>query len=73
MTKRIYYSKSFKRQVLIEVANGGNFEDILRHAGFNIDLQIQKDKKYCAKLFYKWRHELYKNNELLYFPNEYVT
>ena len=73
MAKRIYYSKNFKRQALISVANGANFEDILRSGGFDIDCAIKKDKKYCAKLLHKWRKELYKNNELICFTGDNIT
>ena len=71
--KRIYYSKDFKRQALIEVANGKNFKDVLRAYGVDIDAAIKKDKKYCEKLIHKWKREVYENNELLYFVNNEIS
>lgn len=71
--KRIYYSKSFKRKALIDYSQGRNFEEILKSNGFNIETALKNDKKYCSKLLYKWKKELYCNNEIIYFINSDIT
>ena len=71
--QRIYYSKDFKYQTLLEVAKGRNFEEILRSYGYDIDSAIKKDKKYCSKLLYKWRKELYGNNKNVSNTNSEAT
>ncbi len=63
MKKRIYYSKDFKYQTLLDVANGKKIEDILRLYGVDIDSALKRDKKYCSKLLYKWKKELNISNK----------
>ena len=62
---RIYYSKDFKLQALLETENGTRLEDVLFKYGFNINEALKRDKKYCSKLLYKWRKELTKDGKFL--------
>ncbi len=73
MKKRIFYPKEFKKYALKETIKGRKFEEILRSSGFDIDDLLTKDKKYCSKLYHKWKKEFYKKNELLYFINDKIT
>lgn len=71
--KRTYYPKEFKQFALKEALKGRSFEEILRTSGFEIDDLLKKDKKYCHKLFHKWKKEFYQKKELLYFINGKIT
>ena len=71
--KRLYFSKEFKRLAIIEIINGKSLETILRDNNFDIDELLEKDKKYCLKLLHKWRNEVYKNNEYMYFLNNKIN
>ena len=71
--KRIYYSKDLKRRALIQYANGEKLDTFLRSNNIDIDSLIKRDKKYISKLLYKWRNELYKNNEILFLTNDELS
>lgn len=58
---RNYFTRQFKRMVLLEYSKGKKPAEILEE--FGIDLT--EDKKYALKLINKWKKELYKNIKLL--------
>lgn len=71
--ERVHFSKYFKRRVLLEYARVKNANEAFRVCGFEIDEESLGDKKYAAKLLYKWRKELYQNYHLLSFMNCEMT
>ena len=67
--QRITFSKKVKRKVLLELAKGAKpTQALLKHTSLTLD-EITQDKKYAAKLLYKWRQEYYKNREILFILN----
>ena len=70
--QRTSFSKNIKRKILLEIAKGENPETaFLKHA-FESLKEVSNDKKYAAKLLYKWRKEMYENKEILSLLNHNV-
>lgn len=70
--KRVGFSKRIKRKILLEVAKGKKMEDaLLEHAFVSLE-GITTDKKYAAKLFYKWSKEVYEHRDMLFLLNHEV-
>ena len=70
--QRVRFSKKIKRDILLEVAKGTKVKDaFLKYAFISLE-GITKDKKYAAKLLYKWKQELYENKEVLNLLNHNV-
>ena len=68
-TQRVSFSKRIKRKILLEVSKGRKPQEVFLEYAFDSFDEITKDKKYVAKLLYKWRQELYENKEILNFLN----
>ena len=68
-TQRVSFSKRIKRKILLEVSKGRKPQDVFLQYAFDSFDEITSDKKYVAKLLYKWRQELYENKEILNFLN----
>ena len=67
--QRTSFSKKTKRKALLEFAKGKKPQEILLNDG-KINTT---DKKYVAKLLYKWRKEVYQNKEILNLLSHKVT
>ena len=68
-SQRVSFSKRIKRKILLEVSKGRKPQEVFLEYAFDSFDEITKDKKYVAKLLYKWRQELYENKEILNFLN----
>ncbi|MBQ7286763.1 MAG: hypothetical protein IJW73_03275, partial [Candidatus Gastranaerophilales bacterium] len=68
-TQRVSFSKRIKRKILLEVSKGRKPQEVFLEYAFDSFDEITKDKKYVAKLLYKWRKDLYENKEILNFLN----
>ena len=68
-TQRVSFSKRIKRKILLEVAKGRKPQEVFLEYAFKSFDEITTDKKYVAKLLYKWRKEIYENKEMLNFLN----
>ena len=68
-SQRVSFSKRIKRKILLEVSKGRKPQEVFLEYAFDSFDEITSDKKYVAKLLYKWRKELYENKEILNFLN----
>jgi len=67
--QRITFSKKIKRKILLEIIKGEKpTKALLKHTSLTLE-EISSDKKYAAKLIYKWKQEVYKNREILFLLN----
>ena len=67
--QRLTFSKKIKRKVLLEIIKGEKpTKALLKHTSLTLE-EISSDKKYAAKLIYKWKQEAYKNREMLFLLN----
>ena len=70
--QRVRFSRKIKRKILLEFAKGKKPHEIFLECAFDSLDEITKDKKYAAKLIYKWRQELYHNKEILNLLNHKI-
>lgn len=65
-SERITFSKHIKRKIMLDIIRGKHPSEAFLDNGFDMSLNESNDKKYIAKLFHKWKSEVYKNRELIY-------
>ena len=63
--ERVSFSRSIKRKILLEIANGKNPNKVLMELANIPKEKFNNDKKYATKLIHKWRKEMYENKEIL--------
>jgi len=67
---KIFYPKSFKRQILTANSTKKNLLPIFEKFGYNIHALLKKDSRYISKLIYKWKQELCAN-KLNFAPSDF--
>lgn len=72
-SQRITFSKKMKRKILLALASGQNPDEAFLSCAFDLLNSTSKDKKYTAKLLYKWKKELYSSPQMLNFLNHEIS